>query len=120
MLSGKLLLLLLFYISVLDSHFMYRIDDNTYIDETLISCAEYQLFVNEMRGQEKYVQPDHWNSFHYPSHQAHFPVLGVRVVDAKLFCEWLNNRIGENWKFRIPTSKEAIDYPVQVNNHSSF
>ena len=28
---------------------MQRIDENTYIDDTLVTCAEYQLFIDEMR-----------------------------------------------------------------------
>ena len=26
----------------------HRIDEKTYIDDTLVTCAEYQLFIDEM------------------------------------------------------------------------
>ena len=41
---------------------MIKIDDNTFIDDTLITSVEYQKFVDESRSNGKYVQPDHWKS----------------------------------------------------------
>ena len=83
-----------------------RIDENTYIDDTLVTCAEYQLFVDEMREQGKFYQPDHWTSYQFPTGQARWPVLGVRHSDAAAFCEWLTIKYQNNWLFRIPSWSE--------------
>jgi hypothetical protein len=64
-----------------------RIDENTYIDDTLVTCAEYQLFIDEMREQDKYYQPDHWTSYQFPEGGARTN-LGVRT-DASLL-NWIN------------------------------
>jgi hypothetical protein len=92
---------------------MQRIDENTYIDDTLVTCAEYQLFIDEMREQGKYYQPDHWISYQFPEGQAREPVTGVRPSDAQTFCRWLTRREGGVWKYRLPSQKEAKDFPVK-------
>lgn len=93
---------------------MYRINDHTYIDTTLITCAEYQLFTDEMRQQGKYFQPDHWISYQFPEDQAEAPILGVRPSDAIAFCDWLTQRESNEWRYRIPTLNEAEAYPAQA------
>lgn len=92
---------------------MQRIDENTYIDDTLVTCAEYQLFIDEMREQEKYYQPDHWTSYQFPAGQAREPILGVRHSDAVAFCEWVTSREGKEWKFRLLNQEEANAFPVK-------
>jgi hypothetical protein len=97
---------------------MIRIDENTYIDDTLVTCAEYQLFIDEMREQGKYYQPDHWTSYKFPAGQARAPIVGVRFDDAEIFCSWLTIREAGEWSFRLPTSAEAkkmpLSEPIQV------
>lgn len=90
-----------------------RIDDDTFIDDTLVTCAEYQLFIDEMREQGKYYQPDHWASYQFPKGQAQEPILGVRHSDAVAFCKWLTKRNEEKSKWRLPTSDEAIISPLK-------
>jgi hypothetical protein len=91
---------------------MYLIDENTSIDETLITCAEYQLFIDEKRSQGEYRQPDHWIFYQFPAGQARTPIVGVRFSDAKAFCEWLTQREAGKWSFRLPTSAEAEQCPL--------
>jgi hypothetical protein len=91
---------------------MIHIDGNTYIDDTLVTCAEYQLFIDEMRTQGKYYQPDHWSSYQHPAGQAHAPIFGVRFADAKSFCEWLTKRETNEWAFRLPTPTEAEQFMI--------
>jgi len=95
---------------------MYQIDGNTFIDDSLVTCAEYQLFVDEMREQGQFFQPEHWTTCQLPAGQARAPIFGVRPSDAKAFCEWLTQREGGEWRFRLPTSDEAADYPIQTHN----
>ena len=92
---------------------MQRIDENTYIDDTLVTCAEYQLFIDEMREQGKYYQPDHWISCQFPKGQAREPILGVRHMDAVAFCEWLTKRDADEWHYRLPTQAEATEYQLK-------
>jgi hypothetical protein len=98
---------------------MQRIDENTYIDDTLVTCAEYQLFIDEMREQGfygKYYQPDHWTTYHFPDGQAREPILGIRHSDAVAFCEWLTQREKGDWQYRLPIKEETIIYQVLTQN----
>jgi hypothetical protein len=97
---------------------MQRIDENTYIDDTLVTCAEYQLFIDEMREQGQYYQPDHWTSYQFPKGQAHEPILGIRYSDAVTFCEWLTRRDSGEWHYRIPTNAETIEYQLEPRQTS--
>ena len=89
---------------------MQRIDENTYIDDSLVTCAEYQLFIDDMRAQSQYFQPDHWTSYQFPQGQAQHPILGVRTSDATAFCKWLTWREVCEWRYRLPTFEEAAEY----------
>ncbi|MDX9990862.1 MAG: SUMF1/EgtB/PvdO family nonheme iron enzyme [Anaerolineales bacterium] len=84
-----------------------RIDDDTYIDDSLVTCAEYQLFIDEMSAQDEYYQPDHWKECHFPKGHARQPILGMRSSDAVAFCEWLTRRNNDGWTYRLPTQSEA-------------
>src|SRR5258708_9521176 len=55
-----------------------RVDDDRYIDNDLVSCAEYQLFIDERRAAGNYHQPDYWRGTHFPAGSARQPVLGIR------------------------------------------
>jgi hypothetical protein len=94
-----------------------RIDENTYIDDTLVTCAEYQLFIDEMREQGKYYQPDHWTSYQFRQGQAREPILGVRHSDASMFCKWLSQRDTVNWFYRLPVHSEIENLPLQSHRH---
>jgi hypothetical protein len=92
---------------------MIRIDENTYIDDSLVTCAEYQLFIDEMREKGEYYQPDHWISYQFPAGQAHTPIVGVRYSDAVKFCGWLTDRERNEWFYFIPSSAEAKLYQLK-------
>lgn len=95
---------------------MQRIDENTYIDDTLVTCAEYQLFIDEMRELGKYYQPDHWTSCQFLLGQARDPILGVRHSDAIAFCEWLNKESRVGFKYRIPHKSEVTELNFETRN----
>jgi len=99
-----------------------RIDDTTEIDTDFITCAEYQLFLDEMRAQEKYYQPDHWTAYTFfettPKLSATDLVLGVRVKDAKVFVNWLNKR--EKAAYRLPTPTEAKEFPTNMKSVATW
>jgi hypothetical protein len=79
-----------------------RVDDDLYIDNDLISCAEYQLFLNDRLSAGDCRQPDHWNGTHFPDGSARHAVLGVRSADAEEFCSWLSARDRGAWTYQIP------------------
>jgi energy-coupling factor transporter ATP-binding protein EcfA2 len=76
-------------------------------DESLITCAEYQLFLDEQRPESQYFQPDHWPGYRHPAGAGLRPVAGVRAADAAAFCEWLSERQAGEWTYRLPTAHEA-------------
>ncbi|HEX5731699.1 MAG TPA: NACHT domain-containing protein [Blastocatellia bacterium] len=86
------------------------------IDTGCLSCAEYQLFLDEMRQQGNYYQPDHWNEYQFPSGQADQPVRGVRAEDAVAFCDWLTQRQGSGGRFRLPSPDEANQRPIKTKD----
>jgi energy-coupling factor transporter ATP-binding protein EcfA2 len=79
---------------------MVLIGKDVYADMSLVSCAEYQLFLDEQHDQAHW--PDHWPGAHFPAGQGRTPVLGVRASDALAFCEWLTRRDSGEWRYRLP------------------
>ncbi len=84
-----------------------RLDDNTYIDDSLLTCAEYQLFLDERRDQGEYYQPDHWTTLSFAAGQGKTPLAGARPADAVAFCAWLTARQPGGWRYRLPYPGEA-------------
>jgi len=91
---------------------LQRIDENRDIDVTFISCAEYQLFLDNILGWE-FHKPKHWKDFYsnywmmsrFQKGFALKPVAGVLAKDAKAFCLWLHQKTGE--RYRLPRSDEV-------------
>lgn len=88
-------------------------DDQREIDTGYVSCAEYQLFLEEMRAQGRFHQPDHWREVRFPPGQARAPVTGVRAADAEAFCVWLSQRLGGGARIRLPTPEEVAAHPQE-------
>jgi len=72
-------------------HQMHPLNERISIDTSLVTCAEYQLFLDEKRVQGEYYQPDHWKKFSFPQGTGRTPVCGVRQTDASKFCSWLTS-----------------------------
>ncbi|MFN6570641.1 hypothetical protein [Dendronalium sp. ChiSLP03b] len=106
--------------SVLLSHRLnnlLRIDENIEIDMSYITCAEYQLFINEKSGSEEYLHPEHWNNYRFPNGDAKKSVTGVRAIHAEEFCEWLTQREPSLlYKYRLPNLDEVQKYPLEEND----
>ena len=81
---------------------MARVDEHTYVDNSLVTHAEYQLFLDEKRAIDEFYQPDHWQSDQFPSGKGRKPVVGVRPSDAVAFCKWLSQRDDGDWLYRLP------------------
>ncbi len=85
---------------------MVHLKDDIYRGTSLITCAEYQVFLDEQRERGEYCQPDHWTDVHFPAGGARNAVLGVRPSDAVAFCAWLTQRESSVWRYRLPREGE--------------
>ncbi len=94
---------------------LLRLNDSVEIDTSYISCAEYQLFIDEKRAAGEYRRPDHWRNQRFAEGTADNPIAGVRYADAIEFCEWLTERAPRpGWRVRLPTPKEVRENPIPV------
>jgi hypothetical protein len=112
---------------------LQKLDEHRAIDLNYLTCAEYQLFIDEKRSQDKYFypdywhqlyledkkeqgkyyfQPDHWTDFTFTKGQSLEPITGVRGRDAAAFCEWLNSKLEPGIRYRLPFPDEAKQYPA--------
>jgi hypothetical protein len=85
-----------------------RLDERRAVDTSLLSNAEYQLFLDEQRAKDMYHQPDHWPGYQFPAGRGRAPMLGVRPSDAVAFCEWLTERTHHEWRYRVPLTDEPL------------
>lgn len=93
---------------------LQRIDEKREIDRAFISCAEYQLFLDDILGWE-FHKPKSWKDFysgdwvtsHFSKGSALNPVFGVQSNDVEAFCLWLSQKTGE--KYRLPRTDEIAD-----------
>lgn len=92
----------------------HRIDERREISTDFVTCAEYQLFLDEKYVQSEYRQPDHWDDYLFPKGCALEPILGVRAEDADRFCEWLSQRQGNKFRYRLPMLEEVSNHPTIV------
>lgn len=92
---------------------LLRIDNNLFIDKSYITCAEYQLFIDEKRELGESYQPEHWKGYRFPPGYAQKPITGIRASDAEKFCEWLTQKQSElGFRYRIPTLTEIEEHPA--------
>lgn len=85
------------------------IDEFRKISPELVTCAEYQLFLDDVREQGKFCYPEHWDDGNFPRTQAKLPITGVSYTDAEVFCAWLSKTQGQ--QYRLPTIEEISAFP---------
>ncbi len=90
------------------------IDEQREIDLSFITCAEYQLFLDDMKAKGKYYQPEHWKEFHFPSGKAKDPVTGVCFEGAEAFCKWLTQKT-QKYYYRLPTANEIAIFSHETS-----
>jgi NACHT domain len=92
---------------------LMRSDESFLLDDSLVTVAEYQLFLLDMAAKGAYrFGPDHWSGDDYLSESAARPIEGVRGTDAEAFCTWLTEREANDCAFRIPDLGEAMANPL--------
>jgi hypothetical protein len=94
------------------------IDDRRAMDTSLISCAEYQLFIDFKRAGASYHQPDHWTTSRFIEGKSKEPIAGIRFEDAIEFCQWLSRSRGE--KYRLPKENEVRHFHEGNNRLPGF
>lgn len=98
---------------------LMRSDETSLLDDSLVTVAEYQLFLNEMSAKGLQMGPDHWTADDYLSDNAAKPIEGIRGSDAETFCRWLTEREANDCTFRIPTLSEALANPLILASQSA-
>lgn len=92
---------------------MQSLESSISIDKGLISNLEYQYFLEEMRKQDLYLYPDHWQTYTYPKNKNADPILGIRGEDAAQFCEWLTHLDKNATVFTLPTTNnQPVDHKM--------
>lgn len=97
---------------------MAMVEEGKYLDNSFITNAEYQLFLNEEREYGYYYQPDQWPEYRFPSGEGLKPVVGVRPSDAVAFCRWLSDREPGEWRYRLPQVGELDVLEDDSNSQS--
>lgn len=85
---------------------MVHLHNEVFIDTSLITCAEYQLFLDEQSMLGYHYQPKYWTTGQFPQGNGHMAVLGVQPSDALAFCQWLTEKYVGAWHYRLPTKNE--------------
>ena len=93
---------------------LQRIDEQREIDLDYITCAEYQLFLDDKRAEDEYYQPDHWTVYTFQKGTAQEPIRGVRAKDVEEFCAWLTQRQEGDVRYRLPLPSEVMDYQPKI------
>ncbi|MDJ0797909.1 MAG: SUMF1/EgtB/PvdO family nonheme iron enzyme [Calothrix sp. MO_167.B12] len=80
-----------------------EIDENLEIDASYITCAEYQLFVDEQLNSQSRFQPG----------SAKRPITAVSWRNAFEFCNWLSSKSSDGVSYyRLPTVTEVQENPT--------
>jgi energy-coupling factor transporter ATP-binding protein EcfA2 len=85
---------------------MRPLQADTFVDTSLVTCVEYQLFLLDEQHYGSIVAPDHWDKYTFPQSQGQDALLGVRVENARAFCRWLTERDREGQFYRLPRGEE--------------
>ncbi len=97
-------------------HRLELVDGAVVMDTSYITCAEYQLFVDDRLAVGQQRQPDFWPNNRFPICDSTAPVAGVRASDAVEFCEWLNQQASamsiRGVRYRLPSYQECVAHPL--------
>lgn len=91
------------------------LNESSKLDPRYITCAEYQLFIDERQKLDINQQPDHWKDYKFIPENEKEPIIGIRYNDAKEFCQWLTKWDSQYFKgrYRLPSLFEVKQYPAR-------
>jgi hypothetical protein len=87
-----------------------NIAERVFIDSTLLTHAEYQLFLDEKRATSRHLQPEHWTRHRFMPGQGMTPICGILGAEAREFCEWLCQRT--LYRFSLPDLETSRENPL--------
>ncbi|OHD10413.1 MAG: hypothetical protein A2086_01225 [Spirochaetes bacterium GWD1_27_9] len=79
-----------------------------FIDNSLITNAEYQLFIDDII--KKNYKPLHWKTNRFVKENINKPIFGISSKDALEFCNWLNTKYDKKIKYRLPLKEELNNF----------
>jgi hypothetical protein len=93
---------------------MHPMDNGAFISR-YITCAEYQLFLDDMLEVKQLDwKPYHWTTGRFAPGNALAPLAGLDGWQADAFCNWLSERREQT--FRLPTPTEIAHYAIEPDN----
>ncbi|HEY0379771.1 MAG TPA: NACHT domain-containing protein [Pyrinomonadaceae bacterium] len=95
-------------------------DEQFEIDIGYLTCAEYQLFLDELSARGEYRQPDHWTAPLFKRGEALKPICGIRAEDASAFCIWLTQKKGGGVRYRLPRPEEVKQYKSKTDELATW
>lgn len=99
---------------------MVHLSEKVDIDTSFVTCAEYQLFRNNVQASGTSFRPIHWEEDRFPAGEGNVPLLGVRSIDAQAFCEWLTMYSQGPWVYHLPPKDNQGFIQKGDNVASSF
>ena len=87
-----------------------RESDDLEVDTTLITHAEYQLFLDQKRVTGEYLQPDHWLDYKFPKGQGP-KAGGWRALQRCASLLRVANRTATRWLAISLTATRGIIHP---------
>jgi hypothetical protein len=104
---------------------MVPIKEKIYRDTSLITVAEYELFLVEQRQRNLSSNPEDLSSLSFRI-RGNAPKLGLTNEEAETFCEWLTNRAQTGQDYRLPYQDElpseeaALKMIEPVSGHAGY
>ncbi|MEZ4591039.1 MAG: NACHT domain-containing protein [Chloroflexota bacterium] len=94
---------------------LIRVIDDQAVDVSLVTNAEYQLFIDESISQGQNYTPPHWQNNFYQFGTGGAPVLGITVRDVLAFCEWLTESMEDGFRYLLPKKGETMHIPMKTS-----
>lgn len=94
-----------------------RIHEGQAVDVSLITNAEYQLFIDEYLAQDHAERPIGVYERQYESGQGGLPAFGLNVDEVQAFCSWLTDALDDGYEYTIPQMGDAEHIPMKSEAH---
>jgi lipopolysaccharide/colanic/teichoic acid biosynthesis glycosyltransferase/RecA/RadA recombinase len=84
----------------------HALPNANFVARSSITWLEYQYFLDSTADTQCRV-PDHWLDGIYPAGADNEPAVGVRLADARAFCDWMRAETGSELACRPPQVDEV-------------
>ena len=86
---------------------LVALDEKRSVDPSLLTNAEYQLFLDQKSSDPRRFEPLHWKGPRFEPGAGKSALGGADQWLGDLCCEWLNERDGAGGRYRLITDAEA-------------